>query len=99
MKVQKRVLVDSAGNVQCDADGNTEERFFFWCPGCNSYMWFDLKRWKWNGDFEHPTVEGSILFQGEERCHLHIRNGNLEFCDDCTHALVSQVYPMDEVKL
>ena len=36
----------------------------FWCPACDEAHLVRLgvgeKEWKWNGDFERPTIDGSV---------------------------------------
>jgi hypothetical protein len=79
-----------------------QQRFLFWCPGCKTHMWFELKRWTWNGDKEKPTVSPSILFRsgdatGATCCHLFLTDGNLRFLTDCTHSLAGQTVPLEDV--
>lgn len=73
------------------------DRISFWCPGCNGMMTVCPKRWNWNGDTERPTLSPSILqtcgpFPEDTKragqydvCHCFVRDGNIEFCGDCTH--------------
>ncbi|MCY2967027.1 MAG: DUF6527 family protein [Planctomycetota bacterium] len=72
-------------------------RIHFWCPGCDAMMTVCPKRWSWNGDVDRPTLSPSILQtigpypEGSKRagqkdvCHCFVRDGNIEFCGDCTH--------------
>lgn len=72
-------------------------RYLFWCPGCETHMWFELGRWGWNGDWHTPTVSPSILFNTDDlRCHLFVTGGQLVFLADCTHKLAGQTIPMEE---
>jgi hypothetical protein len=69
----------------------------FWCPGCNYGHPFDLTRWQFNGDYAKPTFTPSLLVNQsspEFRCHLFVRNGNVEFCADCAHELKGQTVAM-----
>ena len=48
--------------------------------------------WTWNGDFERPTIEGSIKVTGGPEgartvCHSVVTDGVINFCPDCTHAM------------
>ncbi|RPI80707.1 MAG: hypothetical protein EHM42_11750 [Planctomycetaceae bacterium] len=68
------------------------ERIAFWCPGCGTLMQVCPKRWNWNGDVDRPTLSPSILQTigpfpdgHKEVCHCFVRDGNIEFCGDCTH--------------
>lgn len=75
------------------------KRISFWCPGCDAMMTVCPVRWNWNGDVDKPTLSPSILQRagpyGElappekvgktDICHCFVRDGNIEFCGDCTH--------------
>lgn len=72
-------------------------RVSFWCPGCDALMTVCPVRWNWNRDTERPTLSPSILQtigpfpEGTKRagqkdvCHCFVRDGQIEFCGDCTH--------------
>lgn len=76
---------------------------WFKCPGCNDQHGIG-DSWKFNGDYEKPTFSPSFLtwvdpnpraaegskYRTGFRCHSFIRNGMIEFCGDCTHALAGQ---------
>lgn len=73
-------------------DGTGEEQISFWCPGCNDMKTVPSKRWNWNGDLEKPTLSPSILQRTgpfpdghTDICHCFVKDGNIEFCGDCTH--------------
>lgn len=74
-------------------------KYLFWCPGCQSHMWFDTSgRWVWNGDVEKPTVQPSILCfadNPEKRCHLYVVDGKLNFLNDCGHEYAGRVVAME----
>lgn len=48
-----------------------------------------LNRWgveadpKWNPEFEDGTDHTKMPYSG--RCHLHVENGVINYCGDCTH--------------
>lgn len=79
-------------------DENTVQ-YLFMCPGCESEHAFD-DRWKFNQDFESPTISPSFLQEGflgkkggvEQYgiCHSFIKDGMIQFLNDCTHELVGQ---------
>ncbi len=49
--------------------------------------------WAFNGDVNSPTFTPSLLCNKswpERRCHSHIRAGQIQFLDDCFHALKGQ---------
>ena len=67
-------------------------RIAFWCPGCNSVKTVCPVRWNWNGDVDRPTLSPSILQTlgpfpdgHKEICHCFVRDGQIEFLNDCTH--------------
>lgn len=79
----------------------------FICPGCGFYHAFTIERadsgplWAWNGDMVKPTFSPSLLVNGstENRCHLFVRDGNIEFLDDCWHGLRGKTVPMSAVEV
>ena len=82
--------------------------YIFWCPGCKHAHGFKTSGhgavWTFNGDMEKPTVSPSILTNGNyhlinpdaPRCHLFLRDGNLEFLSDCSHDLAGQTVPLED---
>ena len=73
-----------------------------WCPGCNEYHVLSSS-WTFNGDLANPTFSPSLLvrwLQGEDKvsvvCHSFIRDGNIQFLDDCTHKLAGQTIELEE---
>lgn len=68
----------------------------FKCPGCKRNH--NLNRsWQFNEDFENPTISPSIkvtMPQGKGKedwiCHSFIKNGQIQFLNDCTHDLAGQ---------
>lgn len=81
-------------------------RIGFKCPGCNSGHWID-KSWDYNGNPDYPTFSPSILvsYDGKDAgyrgppavCHSFVRNGNIEFLTDSTHALAGQTVELPEM--
>lgn len=82
--------------------------WLFWCPACEMIHQLD-ERWKVGGTPEVPDVEGSYLRNGSgpvgvepdimetPRCHLFIRNGQLQYLSDCSHSMAGQIIPMPEL--
>jgi hypothetical protein len=79
-------------------DGHRYAMLWFWCPGCDEAHAVTVQadeghvgpRWQWNGDIEAPGVEPSINCNPDHadvRCHSFLRNGVMEFLDDCGHKL------------
>jgi len=58
--------------------------------------------WEFNGDMERPTFSPSILSRMTRRdvpfvCHSFIRDGQVEFLSDCTHALAGKTVPLPDL--
>ena len=77
------------------------QHLLFWCPGCDGahrirYGAEGSPRWTWNGDKVLPTFSPSILVnKGRQNpqghvCHSYVRNGQIQFLGDCTHALAGK---------
>lgn len=73
--------------------------YLFYCPGCKFPHGLNVSanepgpRWTFNGDENKPTFEPSVLVWASDpaqRCHLFIRNGQIQFLDDCFHELRGQ---------
>lgn len=60
-------------------------------------------QWGFNGDINSPTFTPSLLIREYEGqnvvrvCHFFIKNGTIEFLNDCTHPLKGRTVPMAEV--
>ena len=56
------------------------------------------KRWAWNGSTVKPTTSPSIMnrWRSDEPgikpqvCHYFIRDGQIQYCGDCTHDLAGK---------
>jgi hypothetical protein len=87
--------------------GDKVHRYFIQCPGCKEEHQFN-DGWKFNGDMENPTFSPSLLVQGgrgfgdayeDFRCHSFIRDGRIQFLNDCTHHLKGQTVDLPNYKL
>lgn len=68
------------------------------CPGCKTGHAFDLSRWEFNGDLEKPTFSPSMLVNKDDpksRCHSFVKDGNIQFLNDCFHELKGQTVPLE----
>lgn len=61
--------------------------------------------WTFNGDLDQPTFAPSMLYssggwKGEplKVCHSYVRNGRIEFLNDCTHGLKGQTVDLPQIK-
>lgn len=70
------------------------QRYMFHCPGCGYGHVFDEKRWHFNNDLVKPTITPSYLTGQDNftkmRCHSFIKDGKIQFLDDCFHSLRGQ---------
>jgi hypothetical protein len=58
----------------------------------------NIPEWKWNGDTEKPTISPSILSDNQQvRCHSFVREGKIEFLNDCTHEHAGQTLDLLDV--
>ncbi|HBA86011.1 MAG TPA: hypothetical protein DCZ95_18150 [Verrucomicrobia bacterium] len=72
----------------------------FQCPGCGCAHFVQINPkfspcWQFNGDVERPTVSPSILVKtrwADEHkvCHSFVKDGQIQFLGDCTHALAGK---------
>lgn len=72
--------------------------YWHWCQGCNRVHRIrtgpgDGPRWSFNGNAGRPTFSPSVRHTrgnaaGPTVCHYVITNGEIAYCDDCTHPLV-----------
>lgn len=91
----------SARGIFREATGG---RLLFWCPGCDGAHYVQIgdgpgPRWSFNGDYDRPTFQPSILVEGSMRdgpmrCHSFVTDGQIQFLGDCTHALAGQTVPL-----
>ena len=78
----------------------------FWCPGCQQgHMYPDDGRWSFNGDFDKPTFNPSLLNTMEygddretKRCHLYVSNAKIQYLNDCTHDLAGETVDMIDME-
>lgn len=67
---------------------------------------YSCNGWTFNGDWERPTLAPSLLVNsvgaGPEFkptvCHLFIREGQIQYLSDCTHAMAGQTVPMEDAE-
>lgn len=83
-----------------------EPALIFWCPACGERHRVTVApgRWSWNGDPEKPTIGPSVKVtwtfgpsHTPRCCHFHVENGEIKYCNDCTHELNNQTVPMHDV--
>ena len=78
-----------------------EGAILHWCEGCNDYHVIPIAEpyhihWKFNGDYERPTVNDASVkhTMHDGICHYVIVNGIIEYYGDCSHQLSGQKVPL-----
>jgi hypothetical protein len=78
--------------------------YLVYCKACKTHHLFD-KRWTFNGDFEKPTFSPSMLSYGNKdrggslpRCHSFVRNGKIEYLNDCEHEYKGQTLELEDIE-
>lgn len=79
--------------------------YHFWCPGCDELHTYTCDRapglrpgWVFDGNWDAPSFTPSLLYPSKPvRCHLFLRNGQIEYCGDCDHKFAGQTVPMVEI--
>lgn len=69
---------------------------WFFCPGCDGAHAIPitgLRAWAFDGNYDSPTLSPSLLTYKTNvspQCHSFIRAGQIQFLQDCGHALAGQ---------
>jgi hypothetical protein len=82
-------------------DNEKETRYVFHCPGCGYAHGVKSRGpepvWIVTGlEEDKPSVTPSILATGEKRCHSYVREGKIQFLDDCDHTLAGQTVDLPD---
>ena len=82
------------------------EAYAFICPGCDQEHVIYAKNpsgveWSFNGDLDRPTFSPSLrLFRVKHPekycCHSFIRDGQIQYLNDCTHAMAGRTVDIPE---
>jgi hypothetical protein len=76
--------------------------YIFDCPGCGNSHFLNTNQqyggvWKFDGNFDKPTCSPSFLVNSHDpksRCHFFIRNGQIQYLNDCHHSLKGKTVDM-----
>lgn len=81
----------------------------FRCPACGCdhqvsvgpKSFWNPPNWTFNGDRNNPTINPSVLVtrkmpNGEERCHSFIRDGKIQYLNDCTHEFAGKTVELPD---
>lgn len=83
----------------------TDVSYAFDCPGCGIGHSFRVDgsgpKWSFNGDVDKPTFSPSLLVRWVKGgvdvvCHSFVRDGQMQFLNDCTHELAGITVPLPE---
>ena len=96
-KILHRVEKPDRGSAENHPD------FLFWCPGCECAhgIWTTRRNsqnalWTFDGDLQKPSFQPSLLIRSERGvCHSFVKEGQIIFLTDCTHALAGRTVPME----
>ncbi len=78
--------------------------YALYCPGCKSHHCYYTEKknslgatWTFNGDFENPTFEPSMLSKADSFiCHSFVTDGKIRFLNDCTHEFKGQTIKIED---
>jgi hypothetical protein len=79
----------------------TPDLLAIFCKGCGCYHALNLNKilnphWDFNGDYDKPTIMPSILIDTPgKRCHSYIKDGKIQYLNDCDHSLVGQTIELE----
>lgn len=99
-KPYKCTIIDGHERYRpCEASEATHVKLS--CPGLFPYRLIPVRgkpSWEWNGDVERPTLSPSILTKNQMGvCHSFVRDGRIQFLNDCTHEYAGQTLDLLEV--
>lgn len=91
---------------------DNEGTYLIYCPGCKHHhgVWVDKPnangaQWTFDGNMESPTFNPSLLYTikfGDTSkkpyvCHSFIRNGNIQYLNDCTHEYSGKTLLLEDI--
>lgn len=66
-------------------------------------------QWGWNGDLDKPTFTPSLFCNrdatpedialGAHRCHLFLREGMVQYLNDCSHSAAGTTVPVEPPRI
>ncbi len=87
----------------------TKYQYHFICLGCDQEHAFNDETWKWNHDYDKPTLSPSYLMRGHRYssetkkhtipfvCHSFIKDGMIQYLGDCTHELAGKTVELPQI--
>lgn len=80
------------------------DQILIMCPACDTYHAVNGS-WEFNGDKDFPTFSPSLLVTipghrgpKDYRCHSFVRNGQIIFLSDCSHAMAGKTVDLPELE-
>lgn len=107
-----KTLTMKATLIEVGGD-DPHERIVWKCPGCRSMHGVPIpphpKAWSWNSSLNEPTLSPSVVVSYQDiggglpkdrpaLCHCFIRDGKIQFLDDCTHDHAGKTVEMESVE-
>lgn len=77
------------------------------CPACKMPHGVPVEggtAWGFNGKLDKPTLTPSVKHtmtcygRSDKVCHYFIRDGRIEYCGDCTHAMSGQTVDLPDAR-
>lgn len=74
-----------------------------WCPACEGGHSIRVPVWGFDGDYDKPTITGSLLSSGVDdqgnkvSCHCLVTAGVIHYLPDCTHKYAGQFVELPEL--
>ncbi|MCY1720156.1 DUF6527 family protein [Prolixibacteraceae bacterium Z1-6] len=97
-KIKKVENIDPSTGKQYHHD-----QYLYFCKGCGYEHAFALRsdggNHGFNMDLNNPTVTPSLLqnFTPGRRCHSFIKNGRIQYLNDCWHSLKGQTIDLPDI--
>jgi hypothetical protein len=96
--MNKRTLKVERTSFALNEDKSVQRtQYMIFCPACEHGHAPTVPPWTFNGNQELPTFTPSILteYYSEKldrmvKCHSHVTDGKITYCDDCTHDFKGQ---------
>lgn len=72
--------------------------YCFRCPGCRTGHQFEHPPWSWNGSFDYPTIQPSLLVNpgSTHVCHSMVWDGKISFFADSYHELAGKTVELPD---
>lgn len=78
-------------------------KIMIYCEGCKQNHYAD-ERWRFNYNYEEPSFSPSIKVEighhpkPSDICHSFVKDGKIQYLNDCTHHLAGQTIELLDEK-